>query len=172
VKARTGSRCQLVQAGCPHCQRCCAGRTRLPMTKRSHRAVSGVDGLAQAGRARSGGAAHLQAGEKSSTMPISPTSSGAVTCRCGQGVASTCERRAGKWQQSAARSASRCKSVRPCCTCSHKAAVAVVEVGVENFRGWSCSPGRCASSDVLGEVVRRPPAPWRLFFCFTERCPT
>ena len=67
-------------------------------------------------------------------MMISLTDSEAVTSRCGLGVASTCERRAGKWKQSAVRSASQCESVDTCCTCSQVLAVAVDEVGVQNFR--------------------------------------
>ena len=101
------------------------------MIKRAHRAVRRVDGLGQARRAWFGGAAHLQARRKSSVSMISLTDSEVVTGGCGLGVASTCERRAGTWQHSAGRSASGCESVRPCCTCSQAAAVAVDEVGAK-----------------------------------------
>ena len=70
----------------------------------------------------------------SSAMLLSLTDSEVVTGRCDLGVVSTCERRAGTWQHLAARSASWSESVRWCCTCSHKAAVDVDEVGAENFR--------------------------------------
>ena len=104
------------------------------MIKRAHYAVSRVDGLPQAGRAWFGGAAHLQARLKSSKSMISLTDIEAVSGRCGLGVASTCERRSGMWQHSAARSASGCECVVPCCTCSQAAAVAEDEVGAQNFR--------------------------------------
>jgi hypothetical protein len=102
--------------------------------KRAHRAVGRVDGLGQAGRAWFGGVAHLQARRKSSVSMISLTDSEAVMGRCGLAIASTCERRAGKWKHSAGRSASWSESVTTCCTCSHKAAVDVDEVGAQNSR--------------------------------------
>ena len=49
----------------------------------------------------------------SSVTKISPTGSAAVAVGCSLGSMSTCERRAGKWQQSAVRDASRCESVVP-----------------------------------------------------------
>ena len=70
----------------------------------------------------------------SSVTMLSLTDSEVVTGRCDLGVVSTCERRAGTWQHSAARSASWSESVATCCTCSHKAAVDVDEVGAQNFR--------------------------------------
>jgi hypothetical protein len=69
----------------------------------------------------------------SSVSMISLTDSVPVTGRCGLAFASTCERRAGKWQHSAARSASWSESVTTCCTCSQVLAVAVDEVGAQNF---------------------------------------
>ena len=45
---RTGGRLQLHQVAQPHQQRRCTSRMRLPVTKRAHRAVSRLDGLAQA----------------------------------------------------------------------------------------------------------------------------
>ena len=69
----------------------------------------------------------------SSVTMLSLTDSEVVTGRCDLGVVSTCERRAGTWQHSAARSASWSESVATCCTCSHKAAVDVDEVGAENL---------------------------------------
>ena len=50
VKARTGSRFHRVQDAQPYRQRRCSGRTRLPVMKPAHRAMSSVDGLARAGR--------------------------------------------------------------------------------------------------------------------------
>ena len=85
-------------------------------------------------RAWFGGAAHLQACRMSSVSMISLTDSEVVTGRCGLGIASTCERRAGAWQHSATRSASWSASVVRCCTCSQMLAVAVDEVGARNFR--------------------------------------
>jgi hypothetical protein len=67
----------------------------------------------------------------SSVTMLSLTDSELVTGRCDLGVVSTCERRAGTWQHSATRSASWSESVRRCCTCSHKAAVDVDEVGAK-----------------------------------------
>ena len=70
----------------------------------------------------------------SSVTMLLLTDSEMVTGRRDLGVASTCERRAGAWQHSACRSASGCESVTTCCICSHKAAVAVDEVGAQKFR--------------------------------------
>ena len=78
-----------------HHQRRYAGHTRLPVIKRAHRAVGMTGTLGHARRPWFGGAAHLQAREKSSTMMISLTDSVSVTGRCDVGSASTCERRAG-----------------------------------------------------------------------------
>ena len=155
VKARTGGRPQPLQVAQPHHQRRCAGRTRLLVMLRAHRAVSRVDGLAQAGRVLSGGAAHLQARKVSSVRKISPTSSELVTSGCSLGSASTCERRAGDWQHSAAKSAARRRSSVPGCTCSQVLAVAVDEVGAQNFRWWRCSPGPCASDEPLRSISRQ-----------------
>ena len=141
------------------------------MIKRAHRAVKRVDGLGQARRAWFGGAAHLQAREKSSVSMISLTDSEAVTGGCGLGVASTCERRAGMWQHSAGRSASRCESVRYCCTCSQAAAVAEDEVGAKlPLVGLQPSPVRfkCAASQHQpapsrrAVELRRPESSFRL----------
>ena len=118
MKARTRGRPQLLQAAQPHHQRRCAGHTGLQVMLRAHRAVSRVDGLAQAGRVLSGGAAHLQARKVSSVRKISPTSSELVTSGCSLGSASTCERRAGDWQHSAAMGAAPRRSSVPGCTCS------------------------------------------------------
>jgi len=131
--------------------------------KRAHRAVKRVDGLGQARRAWFGGAAHLQAREKSSVSMISLTDSEAVTGGCGLGVASTCERRAGMWQHSAGRSASRCESVRYCCTCSQAAAVAESEVGAKTSadevvalaRALQMSRFSTAAEHLLGHGGRR-----------------
>ena len=70
----------------------------------------------------------------SSVTMLSLTDSEVVTVRFDLGVVSTCERRAGTWQHSAARSASWSASVATCCTCSQVLAVAEDEVGAENFR--------------------------------------
>ena len=70
----------------------------------------------------------------SSVTMLSLTDSEVVTGRCDLGVVSTCERRAGTWQHSAARSACRSESVTTCCTCSQVLAVAEDEVGARNFR--------------------------------------
>ena len=155
VKARTRGRPQLLQAAQPHHQRRCAGHTGLQVMLRAHRAVSRVDGLAQAGRVLSGGAAHLQAREISSAMLLSLTDSEMVTGRCDLGSASTCERRAGDWQLSAAMSAAPRESSVPGCTCSQVLAVAVDEVGAQNFRWWRCSPGPCASDEPLRSISRQ-----------------
>ena len=72
----------------------------------------------------------------SSATMLSLTDSELVTSICGLGVASTCERRAGKWKQSAVSSTWRCESVSTCCTSSQVLAVAVDDVGAENFRWW------------------------------------
>ena len=101
---------------------------------RAHRAVVRVDGLSQAGRACSSGAAHLHAHNKSSEMMIWLADSEAVMSRCGLGVAITCERQAGTWQQSAVRSAARRLSSVPYFTCSQVLVVAVDEVGAQIFR--------------------------------------
>ena len=154
MKARTRGRPQLLQAAQPHHQRRCAGHTGLQVMLRAHRAVSRVDGLAQAGRVLSGGAAHLQARETSSVMLLALTDSEMVTVRCDLGSASTCERRAGDWQLSAAMSAAPRESSVPGCTCSQVLAVAVDEVGAQNFR-WCCSPGPCASGEPLRSSSRR-----------------
>ena len=79
MNARTGGRPQLLQAAQPHQQRQYAGHTGLHVMLRAHRAVRRVDGLAQAGRALLGGAAHLQARKVPSVLKISPTSSAPVT---------------------------------------------------------------------------------------------
>ena len=69
--------------------------------------------------------------QKSSAMNISRMSIAAVMGACDVGSATTCERHSGKWQHSAAKNASRCESVVPCCTCSQAAAVAEDEVGAK-----------------------------------------
>ena len=134
VKARTRGRPQLLQAAQPHHQRRCAGHTGLQVMLRAHRAVSRVDGLAQAGRVLSGGAAHLQAREISSAMLLSLTDSEMVTGGSSLSSASTCERRAGDWQHPVVMSAARRRSSVPGCTCSQVLVVAVDEVGARNFR--------------------------------------
>ena len=107
----------------------------------------------------------------SSAMMPSLTDSEVVTGRCGLGVASTCERRAGMWQHSAGRSASRCESVRTCCTCSQAAAVAEDEVGAKlPLVGLQPSPVRfkCAASQHQpapsrrAVELRRPESSFRL----------
>jgi hypothetical protein len=74
-----------------------------------------------------------------------------------------CERRAGMWQHSAGRSASRCESVRYCCTCSQAAAVAESEVGAKTSadevvalaRALQMSRFSTAAEHLLGHGGRR-----------------
>ena len=150
VNARTVSRPQLLQAAQPLQQRQYAGRTRLHVMRRVHRAVRRVDGLAQARRAWFGGATHLQAHQMSSGMKISPTNIEAVTGRCDMG-----EHLRATDRRLTAHSSQTCLPERigkSCCTCSQVAAVAVDEVGAKNFRWWRCSPGPCASDEPLRDV--------------------
>ena len=58
------------------------------------------------------------------------------------------------------------------CTCSQAAAVAVDEVGAQNFRWCGCSPGPCASNEPLLGLSRPPPTAQQPSRCFSERDPT
>ena len=90
---------------------------------------------------------------------------------CDVGSATTCERHTGKWQHSAAKNASRCESVRTCCTCSQAAAVAEDEVGA-NLPPVGLQPSpvrfRCAASQHQkapsrrAVELRRPESSFRL----------